>query len=65
MLTNIKNLLLKPNKVLQSIYIIVFRVLLDYMYYNIVSPLYSYIGMTAEQSTLAKLLAWQLHQLIV
>ena len=58
MLTNIKNLLLKPNKVLQSIYIIVFRVLLDYMYYNIVSPLYSYIGMTAEQSTFYYMVSW-------
>ena len=58
MLTNIKNLLLKPNKVLQSIYIIVFRVLLDYMYCNIVSPLYSYIGMTAEQSTFYYIVSW-------
>lgn len=58
MLTNIKNLLLKPNKVLQSIYIIVFRVLLDYMYCNIVSPLYSYIGMTAEQSTFYYMVSW-------
>lgn len=58
MLTNIKNLLLKPNKVLQSIYIIAFRVLLDYMYCNIVSPLYSYIGMTAEQSTFYYMVSW-------
>lgn len=58
MLRNTKNLLLKPSKILQSVYIIIFRMLLDYMYCNIVSPLYSYIGMTAEQSTFYYIVSW-------
>lgn len=58
MLKNIKKLLLMPNKILQSIYIIVFRLLLDYMYNNIVSPSYSYIGMTTEQSPFYYIVSW-------
>lgn len=54
----IKNFLLMPNKALVSIYIIVFRILLDYIYCSIVSPVYSYVGMTVEKSLSYYIISW-------
>lgn len=58
MFNSIKKLFLSPNKFLQCFYIVVFRFMLDHMYVNIISPLYSYLGMTAEYSPFYYGISW-------